>query len=816
MKVSYQWLKDYIDLDRTKAEIEEALTLIGFEVEGVEETGLPDLPNVVVGEVLSRAQHPNADRLSVCRVAVDTAGTEKTIVCGAQNYQVGDRVPVALPGAVLPGNFKIKASKLRGEPSEGMMCSGKELGITEDGSGLLILEQRPELGTPINAVFPDNDVVFDVEVTPNRPDCLSHVGIARELAAYFGLDLRYPKIKHSFDAPENDAEGIFGGVTVESEEGCPHYTAHTISGVKVGPSPEWLQRRLQTVGLRSINNVVDITNYVLLELGQPLHAFDAAKIGGRRLVVRQAAEGERITTLDEKERTLSSRMMVIADERMPLVVAGVMGSVDAEVDDGTTDIVLESAYFNPSAIRWTSRRLGLSTDSSYRFERGVDPSGLVFAAQRAADLILEIAGGKLVGPRVEEGKPPAIREEIRISREFIDRKCGFRIEDERVEEIFSALELTARKDEDENGVFWTVEIPGFRADLGSPIDLVEELIRIHGTDKIPAAEVRAVGIIARDNPAYTFNSEASAYLVGQHFTECVNYSLRSGAELKAWHAEATEEKLALANPLSSDQTHLRWSLLPGLLDNLQLNQSRKTKVSRLFETGRVFREVDGEVCEVNAVAFLIVNDPRQSGWLPREKADFYHAKKHVEVLAKLAGIDLTAEETQSISEANSAWQAGHSAEAGELSRGFAARMGMISPFLLKAVDVEGDVMAGVLEIRPDRLEVVRPVARFRPFSLFPAAERDLALVVSEELPAEKVRRDLAATGRKIAGAKFQLEAVEPFDVYRGKGLPEGKKSLAFTLTFRAADRTLTDEEVNEVFTGIQKQLSEETEYAIRH
>jgi phenylalanyl-tRNA synthetase beta chain len=815
MKVSYQWLKNYIDLDRTAVEIEEALTLIGFEVEEVVETGLPLLPNVVVGEVLSRHQHPNADRLSVCRVAVDTDGGEKRIVCGAQNYKVGDRVPVALPGAVLPGNFKIKASKLRGEPSEGMMCSAKELGISEDAQGLLILEQRPELGTPINEVFPDSDIVFDVEVTPNRPDCLSHVGIARELSAYFGLDLRYPELKHRFDRVEGDSSGLFNGVTVESKENCPHYTAHVIEGVRIAPSPDWLQSCLQKVGLRSINNVVDITNYVLLELGHPLHAFDAAKIDGRRLIVRQAADGEKITTLDEKERTLSQRMLVIADESKPLVIAGVMGSVDAEVDDTTTDIVLESAYFDPPSIRWTSRRLGLSTDSSYRFERGVDPLALTFAAQRAADLILEYAGGRLLGPRLEDGKEPVVRDEIRITHAFVREKCGFDISDGRIEEIFGALELPYHRHDGDEDLAWTVEVPSFRADLEAPIDLIEELIRIHGTGTIPSAQVRTVGIISQDNPVYTFNAEASAYLVGQHFTECVNYSLRSGEELKTWFSEAAVESFALANPLSSDQTHLRWSLIPGLLDNLKLNQARKTGATRLFESGRIFVECDGVVCEVNAVAFVMVNDPRQRAWKSREKADFYHAKKHVEVLARLAGVDLGQETVGPVSFENSAWQEGHSAAIGDVTHGFGARIGLINPFLLKRYDIQGEVVAGILEVKPDQLGQARPRPRFQPFSIYPAAERDLALVVPQDLPAEQVRKSLLQAARGAAGSSFEVERVEAFDVYQGRGLPEGQKSLAFAMTFRATDRTLTDEEVNEVFQAIQKMIVGETGFSIR-
>ncbi len=316
MKLSTQWLQQYVDLDHSPEAIEEALTLIGFEVEGVEKTGLPDMPEVVVGEVLASEPHPNADRLSVCRVAVAAGAEPSTIVCGANNYRVGDRVPVALPGATLPGGFRIKASKLRGVRSEGMLCSGNELGIDDDAEGLLILDGRPEIGTPINQVFPGGDVVYDVEVTPNRPDCLSHLGIARELAAYFGLELRYPTLTHSLAPAEKpSSRRLLDAVSVEAEEDCPLYLAYTVTGVKLAPSPEWLQRSLTAVGLRPVNNVVDITNYVLLELGQPLHAFDAAKIEGKKLVIRHAVEGEKIVTLDDRERELGKRMMVIADAR---------------------------------------------------------------------------------------------------------------------------------------------------------------------------------------------------------------------------------------------------------------------------------------------------------------------------------------------------------------------------------------------------------------------------------------------------------------------------------------------------------------------
>ncbi len=374
MKISLNWLKDYVALDASIEELKHAITFLGFEVEGVHHTGAPKLEQVVVGEVLTRDKHPNADKLSVCTVDIGPAGGVKTIVCGAQNYKVGDRVPVALPGAVLPGDFKIKQSKIRGQLSDGMMCSAKELGIAEDADGLLILDGRPALGAPINDILPAGDVVFDVEITPNRPDGLSHLGLARELAAWFKRDLVYPPTKFNGHPPDAAPHPhLLSSVSVEVGEDCPLYSATILAGVKIAPSPAWLQERLKAVGLRPINNVVDVGNYVMLESGQPMHAFDAKKIGGRKIIVRRAADGEKLVTLDGKERALSSRMLVIADAEKPLVVAGIMGGANAGVDETTTDLVLEVAYFKPQSIRWTSKRLGLASDSSYRYERGVDP-----------------------------------------------------------------------------------------------------------------------------------------------------------------------------------------------------------------------------------------------------------------------------------------------------------------------------------------------------------------------------------------------------------------------------------------------------------
>src|SRR5262245_21665069 len=606
MKISLNWLKDYVPLDASIDEITRAITFLGFEVEGVVSTGAPKLENVVVGEILTRGKHPNADKLSVCTVDVGPAGGVKTIVCGASNCDVGNRVLVALPGAVLPGNFQIKLSKIRGQESQGMMCSPDEIGMGSDHSGLLILAGKPALGTPINQALPPGDTVFDIEITPNRPDCQSHLGIARELAAWFKLPLNYPQEKFRGDvsgAPARD--DLLKGVRVDSPEDCPLYTAHVITGIKIGPSPAWLQERLTAVGLRPINNVVDVGNYVMLETGQPLHAFDAKKLGGNQIVVRRATDGEKIVTLDGKERTLNSRMLVIADTQKPVVVAGIMGGENSGVSADTTDLVLECAIFKRQSIRWTSRKLALSSDSSYRYERGVDPHTALEAAWRAVDLILETAGGKVVGPICQVGGDVPWQREIVVTHDFITEKLGFDIPAADMRAAFEALELSVTREEETEqparGPAWTVSIPSWRDDLDRPIDLVEEVLRLFGTEKIPAAVVQSPGLLADDDPIVAFTRRATDYLVGHDFQECVTYTLRPAKEVATWISQTAAAELALANPFVEDQSHLRPTLVTGLLESLKLNQSRGVAVSRLFETGRVFVERNGQNLECAGV-----------------------------------------------------------------------------------------------------------------------------------------------------------------------------------------------------------------------
>ena len=818
MKLSLNWLKTYVPLTASADEITRALTFLGFEVEGVHRTGLAPIANLVVGEILTRDKHPNADKLSVCSVRIAPEGAPTQIVCGASNCNAGNRVAVALPGCVLGGDFKIKQSKIRGVESNGMMCSARELGLGEDHAGLIILAPDAPLGAPVHEALGAGDVVFDVEITPNRPDALSHVGMARELAAWFKLEMAYPLPTFTAVPSDTGAAGaaLLAGVQVADDEACPLYTAHIIQGVKIAPSPEWLQQALTAVGLRPINNVVDVTNFVLLETGQPLHAFDARKIHGARLIIRRATDGEKLVTLDGKERTLTQQNLVIADAERALVVAGVMGGADAEVDNDTVDLVLESAYFRPTGVRRTSKQLGLSSDSSYRFERGVDPHGVLPAARRAIDLILQTAGGRVVGPAHIVGAEPSTITEITLSPDYVRERCGFEISDADQRDTLERLELTVSHETVDNDerLTWTVSIPSWRGDLERPIDLVEEILRVYGTERIPTTRPAVQAVVSADDPVAVFARKAATVLVGQGCTEAVNYTLRSAAELERWAARAAVEELRVANPLAEDQSHLRRSLVPGLLETVRFNQARQNTETRFFETGRTFREVNGAVYELMSVAFVLAQPEAARGWKLREVPDFYAAKRLVLDLAAAAGVSLRDEQFRPIKAASTSWQDGHSAEAGGFELGWEVRVGLVNLALTRSAGIDGPVLAGLIEVLPETLRQVAGPVRYKPVSTFPAAMRDLALVADESVPAAQVQTALTKSARKALNNAFALERVELFDLYRGKGLPDGKKSLAFSLIFRAADRTLTDDEVNKVFAAVQQDI-EAAGYPVR-
>ncbi|MAM90304.1 MAG: phenylalanine--tRNA ligase subunit beta [Opitutaceae bacterium] len=812
MKVSLNWLQRYLDLPESPQEIADSLTLLGFEVDDIETTGVPPLEHVIVGEVLEREQHPNADRLGVCRVALGDSVGEKSIVCGATNYKVGDRVPVALPGATLPGGFTIKRSKLRGVESDGMMCSGKEIGASDDAAGLLILSGEPELGTPINYVLTASDTVFNLEVTPNRPDCLSHIGIARELAAWYRRELAIPEVEpYASIGSKVTVEDRFANVEVECPDDCPLYLATVVKGLKIGPSPVWMQDLLQSIGLRPINNVVDVTNFVLHECGNPMHAFDARDIAGGRIIVRNAQDGEKITTLDGEERLLSSRMPVIADPERALAVAGVMGGQNSEVKEDTTDLVLEVACFNPRTIRWVSKTLGLSSDSSYRFERGIDIHSLEYARDRAIQLILETAGGELCEPSYSAGKAEPSQRSVSISTDWVRSRSGFEISDAEIEDSLQALGLNIAS---KSGEDWEVDIPSFRGDLERPIDLLEEILRIYGTHRIPTASVVATASAETDHPITEFVRRASSYLVGQDFSEAVNYTLRSNEDQSDWLADGQGAGLSLKNPISEDQTELRFSLLEGLMDTVRLNQSRKTGATRFFETGRVFREVGGKIVELISVAFVESGENAFRSWVEPQSDDFYKAKNRVATIAGFSGFDMSRFRIGVISDDNSVWQGGHAAIISEGKAGLFATMGMLDLKRTRGKDIDGILVAGEFCVLPERLKSPkRP--KFQAFSLFPPSSKDLSVLADQAEQAASISAAISKFAAKATKGAFEVERAEVFDVYEGEGIPEGKKSVAVSIAFRSKDRTLKDKEVNAAFDVIQTMVREKTDYEIR-
>ena len=810
MKASLKWLNKYVDLSGVSvAEIEEALPMLGLEVESVETLGLKPLANVVVGEILERVDHPNSDHLGVCKVKVAKDAEPIQIVCGASNYKVGDRVPVALEGAELPmedgGVFKIKKSKLRGVESNGMMCSARELGLGKDHSGLLILKDRPEIGTPINDVFTDTDTVFEIELTANRGDCASHIGIARELAAKFGKTLKKPELK----TPENYAaapsSSLLDSIELKTKN-CPLYTASCIKNVKIAESPDWLKRDLEAIGLRPINNVVDITNYVLMEYGQPLHAFSAENVRGKKIIVRDAQKGEMIKTLDGKEHVLSEGNTLICDVEGAVAIAGVMGGENSEVHDKSVDIILESAYFNPGNTRATSRKLNISTDAAYRYARDVDPQGVFDGARRAIDLILEIAGGELEGPIAVAGSAPRGDRTIDISTRFINEKLGFEVEKEEAKRAFESLGFGVK----ETNTGFSVTVGSFRCDVDRPIDLVEELIRILGSDRIPEVEAKCGGFHREDDATYKYTVALANYLSNYGFNECQHYTLSDGKVLAKYFENA--DKLELSNPLTSDQGALRPTLLLGLLNAVRLNLSNGNAFQGLFESGRIFRFEKDALMELMASAFVIPQDCGKRTWANLQKPDFFTAKKIACDILGILGVDASRVSFKPLEGA--LWESGYAATCGFVGReGFELRFGAVNLNALKDSGIEKIVYAGELVFKPEVAGRKKSVSKFKSFSTFPASTRDVALIVPEGACAGDISNEIAKSAKSRLKGEFELESVSVFDVYQGKGLPEGTKSLAFELSFRSHTKTLKAEEVAKVFDAICADLSKK--YQVR-
>ena len=810
MKASFQALGRHVDLSGvTPEKLSEVLPMLGLEVESIHSFGLAPLPFVVVGEIQASEKHPSADRLSVCQVDVGD-GTIRQIVCGAKNFKIGDRVPVALPGTMMPSGFEIKVSKLREVESQGMMCSSEELGLGKGEDGLLILTaQKPAIGTPLNQLYGKPDSVLEISVTPNRGDCLGYRGLAREAAAAMGLTLKPITVKTPAGLSTSaSAKDAFKFIRSENSF-CPYYTARTLRNVKVGPSPDWLRRDLEAVGLRPINNVVDITNWVMLELGQPLHAFDAAKVK-EGIEVRAAKAGEELTLLDGKKLSLDSTSWVIADAQRPLVLAGVMGGVDSGVSATTTDIILESAWFVPGEVRRIARRAGISTDSSYRFTRDVDPAGVELASRLATDLLIELAGAEVVGPAVSTGKPPRADVKIELPAGFVATKCGAQITDADVVNALQKLGFTVEKSKEG----FSVTVPSFRSDVTRPIDLVEEFIRIYGTHQIPAGRPIAPLPGDEDTRSSVFTREVTSRLIGAGFSECCHYTLRDAAECDLTVGVEHAKLLALENPLTADQSHVRASLVPGLVGALSRNVAVNADPRGFFEVGVVFRpQADGAVREFLSVAFAAPAEALVRSWKVPATFDIIKAKRFLQDIAQLAGVAAT---RLSFTDAKGAlWQSEHAANLSDRGRSAEGACGVVELRWTRSLGLKGSIIAGEVMFPRSSFADVQRIPRFEAFSSFPPVTRDVAVIVPVATSASEVLTRVQQAASKAAGKEFDLEYVNCFDVFNGPGLPEGSKSLAFEIRWRHNDRTLTDEETNRALGAVIAALEKGAGWVIR-
>lgn len=809
MRVSLKWLKELVDVDLPVEQLVDRLDMTGTKVEQVVKTGAA-LDGVVIGRVLTKEQHPNADKLSYCQVDVGR-GEPLRIVCGATNFAPGDKVPVATVGATLPGGVTIKRAKLRGLESEGMMCSASELGAGADASGLLILPPDAPVGASYAEYAGLSDTILELEVTPNRPDCLSMVGVAREVGAVLGREVRLPRwtLETSGAPIERDV-----AVTIEDPDLCPRYTARLIRGVRIGPSPDWLAERIVAAGARPINNVVDVTNYVLFELGQPLHAFDLATLARREgvaeVVVRRAREGETLTTLDGQHRALAPDMLVIADASGPVALAGVMGGEATEVSESTVDVLLESACFDRACISKTSRALGLISESSLRFERGVDPELAAIASERAAQLIAELGGGEVAPGIVDVYPRPATPRAVTLRVGRMNDFLGTSLAPDEAAAILRRLGIVVEGAEDE----LVCTVPTFRPDLEREVDLYEEVVRIWGMERVPSTLPGGRERVGGLDPVQRIHRRIGAVMRACGLNEHIGLVFEDPRRvaLCGFELGPDEALVELLNPMSSEQSHLRVSTLTGLLDAVSHNQRHGVADVHLYEVGRVFRTAAGRKLPKERLvlgAALAGSWDRQQWYERPRQLDFFDAKGVLQSL-----FDELRFVQWRLDAAEHAWlQPGRAADV--VVRGeVVGWVGEVAPRLLDTFDVTGPVAAFELDVK----SIVRAaggVRRYEDIPRFPAVKLDVAFVVPREVPVERVRAALRAHGKPLlADARLFDVYVDP-DGAEVRRLPEGTKSLAFSLEYRAADRTLADDEVRAVHERVLARVCSEVGATLR-
>ncbi len=786
MKISLNWLKDYVDVsDIPVNEIIEKLTDSGLEVEDAEFQAAK-FENMVVGFVKEKKKHPNADKLSLCIVTDET--TDYNVVCGAPNVAQGQKIAFAKIGAVIPnGNFKIAKTKIRGEVSEGMICSGKELSINDDHSGIMVLNENAEIGKPLASFLGLDDVILEIGITPNRPDALSHIGVARDVAAIFNRELKYPQIKiqEADDKAENSAS-----IEIINSDGCPRYSARVVKDVTIKESPDWLKNKLASIGLRPINNIVDVTNFVLHEIGQPLHAFDLDELSGKKIIVKNAAEGEKFITLDSKERKLKATDLMICDAEKPVAVAGVMGGENSEVSDKTKNILIESAYFNPSSVRKTSRSLQLSTDASYRFERGTDPGNTVWAANRAAQLMAELGEGKILKGVIDNYPSKIDTKEVTIRYARIERILGYTIPANQVKEILLKLGLQLLN-EDENCL--ALSVPTFRPDLEREIDLIEEVARIYGYDKIPVVERIPITLEEKfDHSDYKDLIRNSAIALG--LNEIISISL-----ISKYEAELCEIPVEVLNPQSTDMAMLRTSLLQGALQTVAKNLNAGEKNLKLFEIGNIFyKNHNSEIksfddfTEKEKISIVLTGKANEIYWQEKERlVDFFDLKAFVNNLLSKIYLDNQLKDTYN-HDGNLIFEYVYTKNYKNIIVGSG---GLVRKDILKKFEIDQDVFYFEFDIKSlNAIPVLKK--EFKELLKFPKVLRDCAFVVDKATTCADIVESITK------GSSGLLKKVLLFDVFESENLGKDKKSTAFSLEYYDDKRTLNDDEVDKDFENM--------------
>ncbi|MBW6440421.1 phenylalanine--tRNA ligase subunit beta [Patescibacteria group bacterium] len=782
MKISYKWLKECVDVDLTPEELAEVLTMHSFEVENIIYQG-KGLDNVVVGEVLAKEMHPDADNLSIVKVNVVATGAKPLqlcIVCGASNINVGQKVAVALVGAKLPSGMIIEKRKVRGVESCGMVCAEDELGLGKNHEGIMVLNEKCKVGMSAQEVFGLDDVIFEIDILPNRAhDCLSHYGVAREVAVLLEKNIKYQISSIKQISKSSDILKI----NIENVQLCRRYSAAVVNNVEIKESPSWLKNRLESCGVRSINNIVDITNCVMFSIGQPMHAFDAGKIQGK-IVVRNAKIGEKLMALDEKEYKLTEEDLVIADENSPIAIAGVMGGLETAVDENTKNIIFEAANFQGTNIRKTAARLKLASESSYRFEREIDEELTLEAISKAIEMTKDLAGGKLQGDVIDIYSNQAEKRTIKFSFERIENLLGIKIEKEKVFRILTSLGFMVSEEDKEIEVL----VPSFRKDVQKTNDIIEEIGRINGYGNIKEAPANIQMKSVTQDRTLLLEKNIKKSFEGLGFFEVYNYSFIGEKEIKGSLLKI-ENHHELQNPLSEEFMYMRTNLLPDLLNNARDNLKHRESL-KLFELGKIYLQGDNEGIDEKKVLSGVMACKGQ------KEVSFYDLKGQLEVVLKKNGIEKLS--YRKIENSENFWHKGRSAEIMSQKQ-LIARAGEIHPIVLNNFGLSTRVV--YFEIYIDVLaDLITDTKRYKKINKFPRVELDLSVVFDESMPWGEIQKAINKADNNL------VQAVEPFDIYRGENLGENKKSIAFRVSYQAQDRTLTDEEVKTVQNKIVGEL----------